>query len=129
MNKKILIFILAGIAVAAIVCIITGVVMYSSAISKQISLGSPDYSALLDQKKSAVALGLLMVIVGCTFISLPVAGFIYLLVSYLVAKRRREKKAASDVNEDVAAADSEEETVFQISAAESENHTNSTDNI
>lgn len=129
MNKKILIFILAGVAVAAIVCIITGVVMYSSAISKQISLGSPDYSALLDQKKSAVALGLLMVIVGCTFISLPVAGFIYLLVSYLVAKRRREKKAASDVNEDVAAADSEEETVFQISADKSENHTNSTDNI
>lgn len=129
MNKKILIFILAGIAVAAIVCIITGVVMYSSAISKQISLGSPDYSALLDQKKSAVALGLLMVIVGCTFISLPVAGFIYLLVSYLVAKRRREKKAA-DVNENVAAADGEaEEAIAQISADKSENHTNSTDNI
>ncbi len=96
MNKKLLVYILAGIAVAALICIITGIIMYSVAIGKQISVTAPDYSLLIDQKKSAVAIGMLMVIVGCTFIALPVAGFIYLLVSHLIEKRRSAKIAQAD---------------------------------
>lgn len=98
MNKKIFAWVLAGIAAAALACIITGIVMYSVAIAKQISVTAPDYSVLMDQKKAAVAVGLLMVIVGCTFISLPVAGSIYLLVDCFICKRRAAKAVAVSEN-------------------------------
>ena len=108
MNKKIFAWVLAGIAVAALACIITGIVMYSVAIAKQISVTATDYSVLMDQKKAAVAVGLLMVIVGCTFISLPVAGAIYLLVDYLICKRRAAKAAAVSENTSSQVSDEDE---------------------
>ncbi|MGN0814325.1 MAG: hypothetical protein ACI4MH_03745 [Candidatus Coproplasma sp.] len=92
MNKKSLIAVLLGILVAALICIIVGIIIYFNAFGIQLDKNAADYSTLLQQKNSAMAMGSLIIIVGCSSFILPAVALIVIMIVNAVSAAKHSKK-------------------------------------
>ena len=79
-KKKIIKIVLIGMAVAALVCIVTGVCIYVPAVRSVPLRSDPDYTALLSAKIHGIQMGMFILIVGCSFFILSFLGFLAALV-------------------------------------------------
>ena len=91
MNKKNLVALLLGILVAALICITVGMIIYFPAFGTQLDKNAADYSMLLQQKNSAMAIGSLIIIVGCSSFILPAAALIIIMVINAVSAVKNRK--------------------------------------
>ncbi|MGN0818389.1 MAG: hypothetical protein ACI4L9_05400 [Candidatus Coproplasma sp.] len=92
MNKKTIIAVLSGILVAALICIIVGTIIYFPAANTRLDSSAADYATLLQQKNSSIALGLIILIVGCSgFIMPAIALIVIIIIDALAAVKNRKK--------------------------------------
>jgi hypothetical protein len=91
MNKKVLVGVLLGILMAAVVCIVVGLIFYLSAVNTNLVVGSSDYAQLSAAKNSKLLMGMICIIVGASCFILPAAGLLIILINYAVTAIKRRK--------------------------------------
>lgn len=92
MGKKTLIALLSGVLIAAIVCIVVGLIIYIPAANLRLDSAAADFSTLSQQRSAQMALGSLILIVGCSAFVLPAAALIVLMIIYAVSAFKNGKK-------------------------------------
>lgn len=85
MNKKTLIALLCGVLAAALICIAVGLIIYIPALNISIDKAAADYAALSQQKSSLMALGMLIMIVGCSGVIIPALALIVIMIINVVS--------------------------------------------
>ena len=80
-TKKIITFAIAGVAVAAVVCLIVGLCYYFPALNFHPLTTDPNYKELVESRASAMQLGMLVIIVGCSFLIMSLMAFIGMLAA------------------------------------------------
>jgi hypothetical protein len=91
MSKKLVTIVLCGILLAAIVCLVVGLVLYFTALNTTLTVGSSDYEKLSSIRNTNLLMGMICVIVGVSCAALPTLALLVILITYAIdaIKRRR----------------------------------------
>lgn len=92
MKKKTLVAVALGILIAALICIIVGLIIYLTALHTEIISGTENYVQLNAARSGKIILGLAMLIVGLSCFSLPAVVLLILLISFAVSAIKNRKK-------------------------------------
>lgn len=92
MSKKTLTAVLCGILAAALVLIIVGLIVYFTSAGIKLDSSAADYAALSQQKSAKMAIGMLIIIVGCSGFIMPAVALIIIMVINAVSAAKKSKK-------------------------------------
>jgi hypothetical protein len=90
MQKKTVFYILLGIYAAALICLITGVIIYTVAVNTTISSTAANYAELAASRSNNLLIGLVIMIVGFSFLVPPTIILIIMLISYAVSAKKNK---------------------------------------
>lgn len=79
-TNKILRLVLAGVAAAAVACIVAGLCLYIPAILSQPLKSDPNYDMLIHNKAVGMQYGMLILIVGCVSMIMDFMAFIAMII-------------------------------------------------
>jgi hypothetical protein len=91
MNKKTIIAVLLGIAVAALLCICAGLIVYFTAANTIIPTDAENYTQLATSRASKMLSGIIITGVGCLFVFPPAVILLIIGINGLVLKIKHAK--------------------------------------
>ena len=80
--KRTFLFVMAGVAFAAVACIIAGMCMYFPALGSLPASTDPDYVVLAEERASLMQAGMIAMIVGCSCFILSLVALICAAIAF-----------------------------------------------